>query len=116
MKRLLALALLPLLAVGCARLSSNHKVVSAGFRDDPLDHKAEEAIEQIEIVAPSAVVHRVGKVPTDWTVGVRGQSGKSVTCVTDPGIVGGDDVAISVKSKTASVPLGNRGSPRFREG
>lgn len=64
-----------------ARLPKDHKVVSVAFRDDPLDHKAEEAIDQIEIVAPSAAVHRVRKMPPDWTAGLSGQNGDPGRCV-----------------------------------
>jgi hypothetical protein len=56
-------------------------VVSVGFRGDPLDHSAEEAIEQIEIVALSGVVYRVGKMPTDWKAAISGQHLDSVSCV-----------------------------------
>ena|SRR5688572_3010322 len=73
MNRSLALALFVSLVTGCARLPKGHRLVSVGFRVDPLDHKAQEAIEQIEIVARSAVVHRVRKLPTDWTAGVSRQ-------------------------------------------
>jgi hypothetical protein len=81
MNRSLTLTLLILLAVGCARLPKDQKVVSLCFRNDPVDHKAEEAIEQIEIVAPSVVVHRVRKMPTNWTVGVSRPQNGSARCV-----------------------------------
>lgn len=81
MKRSLALAVLVSLAVGCARLPKDREVVSLHFRDHPLDLKADEAIEQIEIVAPSAVVHRVGKMPTDWTAGVSREQDGLASCV-----------------------------------
>jgi len=55
-------------------------VASLSFRSDPLDHPAEEAIEQIEIIAPSATVHRLGKMPTDWSAGVSGGQNGPTEC------------------------------------
>ena len=80
MKTLVTLALFAYLAVGCAQLPKNHRVASLNFRGDPVDHRAEEAVEQIEIVAPSARVHRVGKLPTDWSADVSGQQDGPVKC------------------------------------
>ncbi len=55
-------------------------MASLSFRRDPLDHPAEEAIEQIEIIAPSARVHRLGKIPTDWSAGVSGGQNGPAEC------------------------------------
>jgi hypothetical protein len=75
-----AIALLACLAIGCAQLPKDHRVASLSFRNDPVDHRAEEAIEQIEIVAPSARVYRVGKMPIDWSAGVSGRQDGPVEC------------------------------------
>ena len=80
MKTPAAIALFACLAVGCAQLPKEHRVASLSFRSDPVDHRAEEAIEQIEIVAPSARLHRVGKMPTDWSAGVTGRHDGSAEC------------------------------------
>jgi hypothetical protein len=80
MKTLAAIALFACLAVGCAQLPKDHRVASLSFRSDPVDHRAEEAIEQIEIIAPSARVHRVGQMPTGWSAGVSGRQDGPAEC------------------------------------
>ncbi len=81
MKGSLILTLLLSFTVGCARLPKDQKLVSLWFRDDPLANNAEEAIEQIEIVAPAAVVHRVHTLPTDWTAGVSRPPNGLARCI-----------------------------------
>ena len=70
---MVAIALFAWLVAGCAHLPRDHRVASLSFRRDPLNHSAEEAIEQIEIVIPSAKVHRLGKMPTDWSAGISSE-------------------------------------------
>ena len=80
MRTSVGIALFACLAAGCAQLPKNHRVASLNFRRDPLDHSAEEAIEQIEVIAPSATVHRLGKMPTDWSAGVSGGQNGPAEC------------------------------------
>ena len=80
MKTLIAIALFAFLAVSCVQLPKGHRVASLSFGKDPVNHFAEEAIEQIEIVAPSASVHRVGKMPTDWSAGIGGRHDGPAEC------------------------------------
>ncbi len=56
-------------------------MVSVSFRGDPVDHTADEAIEQIEIIAPSATIHRLGKMPTDWSGGGKGGQSGPAECI-----------------------------------
>jgi hypothetical protein len=80
MKTSVAVAIFAFLAAGCAQLPKHHRVASLNFRRDPVDHTAEEAIEQIEIIAPSARVHRVGNLPTNWSAGVSARRDGPVEC------------------------------------
>ncbi len=80
MKTLVAIALFTFLAAGCVKLPKGTRVASLTFRGDPVDRAAEEALEQIEITASSARVHRVGKMPTDWFAGVEARQDGSVEC------------------------------------
>ncbi len=76
-----AMIVLACLATGCAQLPRGHKAVSLSFRGDPVNHSAEEAIDQIEIIVPSASVHRIGKMPTeDWCAGVPRRQDGSARC------------------------------------
>ena len=78
MRTSVAIALLACLVAGCSLLPKDHRVASFSFRRDPVDHPAEEAIEQIEIRVFGRV-HRLGKMPTDWSGGVSGgQNGPTV--------------------------------------
>jgi len=81
MKRSFALAFFVSLAVGCAHLPADHGMVSLYFRDDPLNHGAQEVIEEIEIVAPSAAARQLDKLPTDWRVKASHQEGAPASCV-----------------------------------
>ena len=69
------------LGVGCSSLPRNKKVVSLHFCNDPLNHKAEESIEEIKIIAPSAVIYKVRKMPTDWFAGVSYLQNGAAECV-----------------------------------
>ncbi len=80
MRTSIGIALFACLVAGCAQLPKNHRVASFSFRSDPLDHPAEEAIKQIEIIVPSAKVHRLGKMPTDWFAGVGGGQNGPAEC------------------------------------
>jgi hypothetical protein len=76
MKTPITIALFTFLAAGCVQVPKGHRAASLSFRSDPVNYGAGEAIEQLEIVVTSARVHRVGKIPTDWSAGVsRGQDG-----------------------------------------
>jgi hypothetical protein len=55
-------------------------MVSLSFCRDPLDHTAQEAIEQIEIVTASARVHRIGKMPADWSAEISGRQDAANEC------------------------------------
>ena len=76
MRILVTIALLTFLAAGCVQVPKGHRGASLSFRSDPVNHGAGEAIEQLEIVVTSARVHRMDKIPTDWSAGVsRGRDG-----------------------------------------
>ena len=67
--------------VSCSSLPKDKKVVSLHFRNDPVNHIAEEAIEEITVIAPSSVVYQVRKLPTDWFAGMSRLQNGSAECV-----------------------------------
>jgi hypothetical protein len=76
------IVLLLVLAMGCATAPSNHgaKILAVRFRTDPLDHKAEEAIEQVEISAWPASIYRIDKLPYDWCASASSPQSFEVRC------------------------------------
>ncbi len=79
--RSFALMTAALLALGCGGLPNDYKVASLSFRSNPLDHRAGEAIEQIEVIAPSVAIDRARKLPIDWTAGVSHKSNGVASCL-----------------------------------
>ena len=59
------------LACGCAKVPLGRRVVSLSFHTDPIDHHAEEAVEQIEVVVPSGTLYRIRPLPDDWAATAR---------------------------------------------
>ena len=54
--------------------------VAFRFRTDPLDHKAEEAIDQIEIRARFASIYKINKLPCDGNAGAKNTTRQDGEC------------------------------------
>lgn len=79
MRTAVGIALIASLVAGCSSLPKDHSVASLSFGREPVDHHAEEAIEQIEIRV-FGNVHSFGKLPTDWSAGVSGTQNGPAVC------------------------------------
>jgi len=55
-------------------------IVALRFRTDPLDHKAEEAIHQIEIRVRFASIYKINKLPSDWSAWAKNTTSEDGEC------------------------------------
>ncbi|MCX7007844.1 MAG: hypothetical protein NTY53_11460 [Kiritimatiellaeota bacterium] len=82
MRIVLLFCALLLLLTGCVTPidhSSTH-LVTLRFRTDFLDHKAEEAIHQIKINVRFASIHKINKLPSDWSSWAKNTSNHDGEC------------------------------------
>jgi len=82
MRCALLICVLLLLLTGCVThidQSPTH-IVALRFRTDFLDHKAEEAIHQIEIRVRFASIHKLNKLPSDWSAWAKNTTSHDGEC------------------------------------
>jgi hypothetical protein len=66
--------------VGClSGFAAPTKVLAVCFKTDPLDHKLEEAVEQVELTVGPASAAKIDNIPEDWSASASAQRSGATT-------------------------------------